>query len=250
MDARNFPAAYPEIKRHILESTVYKSRQNKGEGDTGMEQQPIHKNEVFLTGVVLEAPEYSHCNHDERFYKFSMEIMRLSGQKDVLVVVLNERLAEQVGFFCGARIHVEGQLRSYNNKSGKGSRLVLTVFARTLSLSEAEDHNEILLCGVLCKPPVLRSTPLGRSICDLMLAVNRPYGRSDYIPCIAWGALAGETGLLRIGDSLSFEGRIQSRTYHKMTAQGVECRVAYEVSVMCLREIEMQSCIFLPAGRS
>ena len=207
------------------------------EGDLELLQQ-VHRNEVVLTGTALDAPVYSHCNHEARFYQFPMEILRLSGQTDELVVMAPAPLLERAAVARGARVSLSGQLRSYNNKTGQGRRLILTVFAKTLRPGEGEDHNVIFLTGVICKPPVYRSTPLGRSICDVMLAVNRPYGRSDYIPCIAWGALAGEIAALRVGETLSFEGRVQSRLYHKKTPEGMECRVAYEVSVMCLEEKE------------
>ena len=207
-------------------------RQRKGEREM---EEYTHENEVLLTGTVLEPPEYSHSNHAERFVRFPLQVLRLSGQTDELAVLAPERLLRRMTVEAGGRISVEGQLRSYNNKSGQGSRLVITTFARALCRGGEEDCNEIRLSGVLCKPPVLRCTPLGREICDLMLAVNRSYGRADYIPCIAWGGLAEETSLLGVGDPLSFEGRVQSRLYHKMTPRGQEDRTAYEVSVMCLR---------------
>lgn len=211
-------------------------RWDKGEGEAEMTEN-IHKNEVMLTGTVLAPPEYSHSNHEERFFKFPLRILRLSGQADELIVMAGEALLQQYSVCRDDRLHLTGQLRSYNNKSGQGSRLVITVFARTFDSGESEeDQNTILLSGVLCKTPVRRSTPLGREICDMMLAVNRRYGRADYIPCIAWGALAEEIGRRDVGDDLAFEGRVQSRVYHKVTEQGTENRVAYEVSVMCLME--------------
>ena len=198
----------------------------------------IHKNEVVLTGTVLTTPEYSHANHEERFYKFSLGILRLSGNSDELVIIISEKLLRQYSVDEGERVTLTGQLRSYNNKAGIGSKLVITVYAQTITYGEEEDRNEIVLGGVLCKNPILRSTPLGREICDMMLAVNRRYGRADYIPCIAWGALANEIGGMSVGNEVAFEGRIQSRTYHKTTETGVECRTAYEVSMMCLLEDE------------
>lgn len=211
----------------------------------------IHQNKVILTGTALAQPEYSHSNHGERFYKFPLQIMRLSGQADELIVVAGETLLRDASVQQGVRLHLEGQLRSYNNKSGQGSRLVITVFAHAIDGSAGkEDCNCILLSGVLCKTPVRRSTPLGREICDIMLAVNRRYGRADYIPCIAWGALAEETGRLDVGDPLSFEGRVQSRVYHKATKQGIEERTAYEVSVMCLCSGLETSCIISPDALS
>ena len=136
----------------------------------------------------------------------------------------------------GRRLAVEGQLRSFNNKSGQGNRLVISVLARTLLPTQEEDRNEILLRGVICKPPVLRRTPLGRCIADMMLAVNRRYGRADYLPCIAWGQVAMITGQMAVGDCLSLEGRVQSRIYTKVIEGCAQERTAYEVSIMHLLE--------------
>ena len=198
-----------------------------------------HRNEVTLTGTALATPEYSHSNHAERFYKFPLRLVRLSGQADDLVIVVGETLLRHCPVWQGARLSLTGQLRSYNNKTGQGRRLVISVFARTLCAGDgAADCNSIFLSGVLCKLPVCRSTPLGREICDLMLAVNRRYGRADYIPCIAWGALAEKIAGMQVSGPLSFEGRIQSRQYHKATEHGTECRVAYEVSIMSLTDPE------------
>ncbi len=135
----------------------------------------------------------------------------------------------------GRRLAVDGQLRSFNNKSGCGSRLVISVFAQFLAPDlEEEDQNRILLRGVICKPPVLRRTPLGRCISDMMLAVNRRYGRADYLPCIAWGQVAMITGSMLVGESLSLEGRVQSRAYTKVVEGCAQERVAFEVSIMHL----------------
>ena len=139
----------------------------------------------------------------------------------------------------GGRAYVTGQLRSFNNKSGHGNRLVITVLAQDIQPGCPESRNRILLSGTLCKPPILRRTPLGRSICDLMLAVGRRYGRADYLPVIAWGQLAVQAARLQVGDTLSLEGRVQSRTYRKVLEDGTaQERVAYEVSAMHLLEPE------------
>ena len=127
-------------------------------------------------------------------------------------------------------------MRSFNNRSGVGSRLVLTVYGQVLTLGLGEPCNHIILAGSLCKAPIFRRTPLGRSICDLMLAVPRRYGRADYLPVIAWGQLAVQVSALQVGAFVALEGRVQSRTYHKVTAGGTEERVAYEVSMMHLLE--------------
>lgn len=192
------------------------------------------KNEVLLEGQPLAAPEWSHENHNTSFYRFFMEVPRLSGTPDVLPVLLPEAQTPLVA--PGAPLRLRGQLRSFNNRSGVGSKLVLTVYALALQPGLGEPCNQILLSGTLCKPPIFRRTPLGRSICDLMLASPRRYGRADYLPVIAWGQLALRASALGVGDALALEGRVQSRTYHKVTDAGTEERVAYEVSMMHLLE--------------
>ena len=134
----------------------------------------------------------------------------------------------------GSPLTVRGEVRTFNNRSGVGSRLVVSVFARTLAQDEGEDENRLELSGTLCKPPILRATPLGRTICDMILAVNRRYGRADYLPCIAWGSLAYRCGAMEVGDRLSLEGRLQSRTYTKEIDGQPQKRTAFEVSVMSL----------------
>ncbi len=194
------------------------------------------RNEVLLEGTALDTPALSHENHGARFYRFSIQVPRLSGQVDTLPVLLTGPLLPRVD--PGRDIRIRGQLRSFNNRSGVGSRLVLTVYAQEISPGEEGPCNQIFLTGALCRPPVFRRTPLGRSICDLMLAVPRRYGRADYLPAIAWGQLAVRAGRSHVGDVLSLEGRIQSRTYRKVTESGEEERVAYEVSVMHLLDPE------------
>ena len=195
------------------------------------------RNDVLLEGLVLGEPEWSHENHGTPFFRAYLQVPRLSGQVDVLPLLLPGALAAQAAE--GRLLHVRGQLRSFNNRSGVGSRLVLTVYAQELQPGLDEPQNQIALSGALCKPPIFRRTPLGRSICDLMLAVPRRYGRADYLPVIAWGQLAVKASRLRVGAPLALEGRIQSRTYHKVTESGeTEERVAYEVSMMRLLDPE------------
>lgn len=193
-------------------------------------------NDVLLEGTAHTAAEWSHEHHGIRFYRFFLEVPRLSGQADTLPILLPEPLRDRVAE--GALLRVNGQLRSYNNRSGLGNRLVLTVYARDIVSGEGTPCNLIRLSGTLCKEPVFRHTPLGRSICDLMLAAPRRYGRADYLPVIAWGQLAVQASRLRTGEPLSMEGRVQSRVYHKVTDTGTEERVAYEVSMMHLLEEE------------
>lgn len=197
----------------------------------------LTKNEVLLEGLPLDAPELSHENHGTRFYRFLLQIPRLSGTPDVLPVVLPETLRDRV--LPDIPLRVRGQLRSYNNRSGVGNRLVLTVYAQECLPGQGDLCNHIALAGALCKPPVFRRTPLGRSICDLMLAVSRRYGRADYLPVIAWGQLAVQTCGLQVGTPISLEGRVQSRTYQKVLEDGcIEQRIAYEVSMMHLLKQE------------
>ena len=188
------------------------------------------RNQAILEGTPAGTPVWSHENHGVSFYRLTLRVPRLSGQEDLLPVLLPEACLPRIP--AAGPLRVQGQFRSFNNRGGIGSRLVLTVYAQQVQEGLGTPHNEILLSGTLCKPPVLRRTPLGRSICDLMLAVPRLYGRSDYLPVIAWGQLAMETGELNVGDTLDLEGRIQSRVYHKATESGVEERTAYEVSMM------------------
>jgi len=194
------------------------------------------RNLLLLRGTAVEEPVFSHENHGVRFYRFPLSVCRLSGQADTLQVIATEYQLSCLLPLSGRRLTLEGQLRSFNNKSSEGSRLVISAFARTITDEAGEDLNHIELQGVLCKPPVLRRTPLGRCISDMMLAVNRRYGRADYLPCIAWGQVAVTTGMLDVGSPLALEGRVQSRTYTKVVAGCAQERVAYEVSIMHLLE--------------
>ncbi len=196
------------------------------------------QNYVELWGIAAEAPVFSHENHGRRFDKFRLRVDRLSGQADLPVIVAGEELLRERPVRAGDSIRVTGQLRSFNNKSGEGSRLILTVLAQTLEPGDGTHFNRIRLSGVLCKQPVLRRTPLGRSICDIILAVNRRYGRADYLPAIAWGQVAAQVAQMSVGDRLTFEGRVQSRTYTKQLDTGPEERTAFEVSIMNLADNE------------
>lgn len=192
----------------------------------------LNYNRVELCGTVLEAPVLSHVNHGCAFYRFPLSVLRLSGQPDKLQIIAPQSLLASLPVSPGDTVAVTGQLRSFNNKSGQGSRLVLSVFAQSMTPGGTAPLNRIQLSGILCKQPVLRRTPLGREICDMILAVNRRYGRADYLPCIAWGAVAQQVSLLHTGARLTAEGRVQSRVYSK-TENGVTTdRTAYEVSIM------------------
>lgn len=195
------------------------------------------RNDLLLRGTAAAEPAFSHENHGQRFYRFPLSVRRLSGQADVLQVIATGEQLSHLLPLTGRRLEIQGQLRSFNNKSGQGSRLVITLHARAIRPWEGEHGNRLLLAGVLCKPPVLRRTPLGRDICDLLLAVNRRYGRADYLPCIAWGGLARLCGGLEVGDGVRLEGRLQSRAYTKVDHGVSEVRTAYEVSVMKLEPV-------------
>ena len=189
-------------------------------------------NRVQLCGTVDSAPAMSHVNHGVSFYKFTLAVERLSGLADKLTVIAAKPLLESAAIREGDTVTVRGQLRSFNNKSGQGSRLVISVFAHALEKGGDTPFNLIQLSGILCKPPVLRRTPLGREIADLLIAVNRPYGKSDYIPCICWGRNARFASGFEVGGHAQIWGRIQSREYvKKLSETESERRIAYEVSV-------------------
>lgn len=197
-----------------------------------------NENHISLAGLAGGPAVLSHENHGVSYFQFPLRIRRLSGVEDVLNIVAARSLLEQCPVEPGAGLAVEGEVRSYNNRSGTGSKLVITVYARTLKRAEGEHKNELILAGVLCKPTVVRRTPLGREICDMMLAVNRKYGRADYLPCIAWGGLAAWCGQLEVGDGLKLNGRLQSREYTKEENGQSIRRTAFEVSVMSLEPVE------------
>jgi primosomal replication protein N len=189
-------------------------------------------NKVELRGAAASRPVFSHESRGERFYQFTLEVERLSGALDSLTVIAREAFLTALELDYQGKVYVLGELRSFNNKSGEGSKLVISVFARELRLEDGEDINSAELCGTLCKPTNLRTTPMGREICDLMLAVNRKYGRSDYLPCIAWGQRARDASAWGVGSRVWIRGRIQSRRYIKnLDGEAVE-KTAFEVSVV------------------
>lgn len=195
------------------------------------------KNHIKLCGSLAAPPVYSHSARGRIFYSFPLEVRRLSGSTDTVNVVLgSEQLKELDIADCG-KLCVEGQLRTWNNRRGEGAKLVITVLARELYFCDGPDENLVRLSGTLCKAPNLRITPMGRDICDLMLAVNRHYGRSDYLPCICWGMKARQAANWQVGTSLRLEGRLQSRNYIKLTEEGASQRVAFEVSVTEIEEL-------------
>lgn len=194
----------------------------------------IEDNEARLSGVLTEAPALSHEVHGERFYKFPVMSQRLSGNEDIIIVTVLEKHLEQMTLKKGDSVLAEGQFRSYNNYSGIGNKLVLTLFAKNIEKisDDFESLNEVYLNGYVCKEIACRVTPLGREIADILIAVNRAYNKSDYIPCIAWGKNAKRLKDVPVGTNLKVSGRMQSRKYEKKISETeTEEKTAYEVSI-------------------
>ncbi len=189
-------------------------------------------NQITIRGTLFQLPELSHENHGKQFYRFLLEVPRLSGAVDLLPVVVWEDVLNQLDLSGGMALTIQGQIRSHNNHNPTGQRLLIFVYATSIEACDDEPLNEVTLTGTLCKPPIFRKTPLGREICDVMLAVPRAYRRSDYLPCILWGRTAQEISQLTVGDSITLTGRMQSRQYRKVTPDGEEIRTAYEVSAL------------------
>lgn len=208
-------------------------------------------NYLTLVGKVTGEKEFSHEIYGERFYVFNLSIPRLSGNNDIIPITVSERLIKEDTLQEGRKLLVKGQFRSYNSYENERNRLILTVFAKDIiEVEEKEEEeneivkkdiitNEVVLVGYICKKPIYRQTPFGREISDILLAVNRAYNKSDYIPCIAWGRNARFCQKLEIGAQVKVVGRVQSRTYEKKHEDGtVENRIAYEVSIGSLEVIE------------
>lgn len=189
-------------------------------------------NWVLLRGELMELPVFSHENHGKQFDQFVLSVQRLSGARDLINVLAEHERILELDPSAGTLIEVEGEIRSYNNRTGKGRRLIITVYAHTIRVGDGEPDNQVALRGKICREPVYRRTPLGREICDVMLAVERKYRRMDYLPCILWGSLARMAADCEKGTELSLTGRIQSRTYLKQLEEGSEERTAYEISAI------------------
>jgi len=196
----------------------------------------IENNVVTICGKIVSNLQFSHEVYGEGFYYFMVDVPRLSDSYDKIPVTVSERLITKQKLEIGKFIEVEGQFRSYNSFTGEGNRLILTVFAREINFVEDEAHiknpNQIYLNGYICKRPIYRTTPFGREITDLLIAVNRPYNKSDYIPSIAWGRNARYSENLEIGRNVKVWGRIQSREYQKKFENGeIVNKIAYEISI-------------------
>ena len=217
-----------------------------------MDTNYLENNYLTLVGKVTGEKKFSHEIYGERFYIFNLSIPRLSGNSDIIPITISERLIKEDTLQEGNKLLIKGQFRSYNSYENEKNRLILTVFAKDImEVEENEEEeendivrkdittNEVILVGYICKKPIYRQTPFGREIADLLLAVNRAYNKSDYIPCIAWGRNARFCQNLEVGTQVKVVGRVQSRTYEKKHEDGsVETRVAYEVSIGSLEVVE------------
>ena len=197
-------------------------------------------NKIVLQGKVATELEYSHSMYGESFYTFSLDVVRLSDSKDTLNITVSERLLLNLKLDIGTNVVIDGQLRSYNKFVDGSNRLILTVFAREIQLTDEKfkNPNEIYLDGFICKEPVYRTTPFGREIADVLLAVNRAYNKSDYIPTIAWGRNSRFCKTLSVGDNIRVWGRLQSREYQKKVSDTeVVKKIAYEVSISKMERV-------------
>ena len=206
----------------------------------------IENNRVCIIGEIVSEFTFSHEVFGEGFYIANVSVNRLSDMVDVIPLMISERLIDVTKDYRGMKIEVAGQFRSYNRHEGTKNKLVLSIFVRELRFLEDDEmpeeqskSNQIFLDGYVCKPPIYRKTPLGREIADILVAVNRPYGKSDYIPCICWGRNARYASAFEVGGHVLIWGRIQSREYMKRIGENeTEKRVAYEVSVSKLEYME------------
>ena len=202
-------------------------------------------NHLVLVGKIVSEQKYSHEIYGEKFFKIDLEVLRLSSNADIIPITISERLITGINLGIGNYIKVEGQFRSYNNYENERNRLILTVFAKEIvevkedEIEKNEITNEVTLVGYICKKPIYRQTPFGREIADILLAVNRAYNKSDYIPCIAWGRNARFCQNIDVGTEVKIVGRVQSRNYEKKLENGeIVKRTAYEVSISKFANIE------------
>lgn len=198
------------------------------------------ENQVRLRGSLLALPQFSHENHGKRFFRFTLEVARLSGSVDLLPVVAEERILDEMDVSAGEMLTVTGQVRSHNIRENGARHLLIFVFATGIVCENGAPINEVTVEGVLCKEPTYRRTPLGREICDVMLAVTRAFRRADYLPCILWGRTAYEISQCHMRDRIRIEGRLQSRLYTKLTDDGLQERTAYEISALTAQILEDQ----------
>lgn len=194
-------------------------------------------NQITLRGSLSSLPEFSHENHGRRFFRFSLEVPRLSGTVDHLPVIVEEGILLRADLSGGDMLTIAGQIRSHNIRCDGKRHLLIFVFANAILCEDGEPINDVMLEGPICREPTYRRTPLGREICDVMLAIPRAFKRADYLPCILWGRNALEASQCHTRDILRISGRLQSRTYIKVTELGSEERTAYEISAMTAERI-------------
>ena len=201
-------------------------------------------NKIYLEGTVSSELKFSHEMYGEGFYTFSLDVMRLSDTTDSLCITVSERIITNIDLSIGNDVIVDGQLRSYNKFVDGSNRLILTVFARNIEPCEerSKNPNEIFLDGYICKAPVYRTTPFGREIADVLLAVNRAYNKSDYIPTIAWGRNSRFCQTLEVGENIRVWGRLQSREYQKKVGENETVKkIAYEVSISKMERVNKEN---------
>ena len=189
-------------------------------------------NYITIRGSLVELPQFSHENHGRKFYRFLLEVPRLSGAVDILPVIAEEGLLHQLDPCGGEMLTVSGQIRSHNRRTEASRQLLIFVFASAIAAEDGEPINDVVIEGPLCREPTFRRTPLGREICDAMLAVPRAFRRADYLPCILWGRTAQDVARCHTRDRIRICGRLQSRVYTKLTDDGPIQRTAYEVSAL------------------
>ena len=189
-------------------------------------------NQITLRGSLSSLPEFSHENHGKRFFRFFLVVPRLSGAVDTLPVIAEEAVLDTLDLSAGEMLTITGQIRSHNVRLDGRRHLLIFVFASTLVCEDGEPINDVILEGSICREPTYRRTPLGREICDVMLAVPRAFQRADYLPCILWGRTAQDASQCHTRDKIRILGRLQSRSYTKVTENGPEERVAYEISAL------------------
>ena len=198
------------------------------------------ENQVRLRGSLLALPQFSHENHGRKFYRFTLEVARLSGAVDLLPVVAEDRILNELDLSGGCMLTVTGQMRTHNIRENNVRHLLVFVFAIQIVCEDGAPINEVTIEGPLCKEPTYRRTPLGREICDVMLAVPRAFRRADYLPCILWGRTAYEIAQCHTRDRIRIDGRLQSRIYTKVTDDGPRERTAYEISALTAQIVEEQ----------
>ena len=196
-------------------------------------------NSITLRGSLVQLPEFSHENHGKRFCKFTLDVPRLSGAVDTLPIIAEEALVNGIDPTGGGMLTVSGQIRSYNRRSDGARHLIIYVFALDIVAEDGEPINDVVVEGPLCREPIFRRTPLGREICDAMLAVPRGFHRADYLPCILWGRTAQEVSACHTRDAVRIFGRLQSRIYTKLTEEGAIERTAYEISALSAQIVDI-----------